>query len=42
MQDLTPRQIVEELDRYIIGQAGGRDRAAEPVPAEPDVGRPAG
>ena len=34
VDDLTPREIVAELDRYIVGQddgqAGGRDRAAQP------------
>src|SRR5690606_32809362 len=28
MQDLTPRQIVEELDRYIIGQADAKRAVA--------------
>jgi ATP-dependent HslUV protease ATP-binding subunit HslU len=28
MQDLTPRQIVEELDRYIIGQAAAKRAVA--------------
>jgi ATP-dependent HslUV protease ATP-binding subunit HslU len=28
MQDLTPRQIVEELDRYIIGQAAAKKAVA--------------
>src|SRR5260370_7283853 len=28
MEDLTPRQIVEELDRYIIGQAPAKKAVA--------------
>src|SRR4051794_1418145 len=28
MQDMTPRQIVEELDRYIVGQANAKRAVA--------------
>lgn len=36
LEDLTPKQIVEQLDTYIIGQkseAFGRRRAAQPYAA---------
>ena len=44
MENLTPRQIVAELDKHIVGQKaakrGGRDRAAQPL-APPAARRPA-
>lgn len=41
MSEMTPREIVHELDRHIIGQAdakrGGRRRPAQPL--APDATR---
>ena len=39
MKELTPREIMRELNRYIIGQdagqAGGGHRSAQPLPPQP-------
>ena len=43
LEELTPRQIVAELDRYIVGQdarqEGGRHRAAQPLAPGAGAGR---
>ena len=35
MKELTPREIVRELDRYIIGQDKAKKAVASPVKIQP-------
>ena len=40
LDDLTPRQIVEELDKYVVGQMDAKRAVAVALRVDPAVVRP--